>query len=109
VSAVGANEMAGVPFKVCVPSKNGLQLGVVASSLEHLGAVLEQKLGIAPQMRVYLGDGTLVCDEEYFQLLKPQTKLTVVEEREIFQGACLRTIVRGENIGCKTQGISIAN
>ena len=85
--------MAGVPFKVCVPSQNGLQMGVVANSLEHLGAVLEQKLGITKQMRVYLGDGTLVCDEEYFQLLKPQTKLTVVEERDTFQGACLETLL----------------
>ena len=84
--------MAGVPFKVCIPSQNGLQMGVVANSLEHLGAVLEQKLGFQ-QIRVYLGDGTLVCDEEYFQLLKPQTKLTVVEERDIFKGACLAILL----------------
>ena len=84
--------MAGVPFKVCIPSQNGLQMGVVANSLEHLGAVLKQKLGFQ-QMRVYLGDGTLVCDEEYFQLLKPQTKLTVVEERDIFKGACLAILL----------------
>lgn len=85
--------MAGVPFKVCIPSQNGLQMGVVANSLEHLGAVLEQKLGIAKQMRVYLGDGTLVCDEEYFQLLKPQTKLTVVEDRDVFKGVCLAILL----------------
>ena len=85
--------MAGVPFKVCIPSQNGLQMGVVANSLEHLGAVLEQKLRIAKQMRVYLGDGTLVCDEEYFQLLKPQTKLTVVEDRDVFKGVCLAILL----------------
>lgn len=95
--------MAGVPFKVCIPSKS-LQVGVVARSYDHFREVLQNKLGLAKDSRVYLGDGTLICDQDYFELLEPQTKLTVVvdqsasENEKQSQGLCERINICGSFI-----------
>lgn len=71
--------MAGVPFKVCIPHRNNFTVGVVAQSYDHFREVLTTKLGLQKDFRMFMEDGTLVCDEDYFHLLEPQTKLTVVE------------------------------
>ncbi len=72
--------MAGVPFKVFIPSQN-LLIGVVASSYRHFLEVVQAKFGFAPDsFQLYLDDGTLICDQEYFELLGPQTKITVSEK-----------------------------
>ena len=78
--------MAGIPFKVCVPSSN-VQVGVVARSYEHFRDLLQTKLGLAKDSQVYLEDGTLICDEEYFDLLEPQTKLTIIEPEKKLKGS----------------------
>ncbi len=73
--------MAGVPFKVCVPSRK-LQVGVVAKSYDHFLEVVQDKFGfVKDRFQLFLDDGTLICDQEYFELLEPQTKLTVSETR----------------------------
>jgi len=92
--------MAGVPFKVSIPgmSRSGLQVGIVANSLKHLGQILEERLGLSEHAQIYLDDGTLVCDQEYFELLEPQTKLTVVEGRDDLQGRPLRQINKKVNV-----------
>lgn len=92
--------MAGVPFKVSIPGmgRSGLQVGVVANSLKHLGQILEERLGLSQHAEIYLDDGTLVCDQEYFELLEPQTKLTVVEGRDDLQGSTVRQINKKVNV-----------
>lgn len=77
--------MAGVPFKICIPSE-GLQVGVVARDFTHLKEVLEARYALGKDARLYLEDGTLVCDQDYFELLEPQTKLTVVVQSGEKQG-----------------------
>ncbi len=67
--------MAGVPFKLYLPSRQ-VKLGVVAQSLKHLHTILKDKLDFA-ESEVSLEDGTLICNEEYFELLEPQTTLVV--------------------------------
>ena len=67
--------MAGVPFKVCIPCNN-VKIGVVARSLQHLQEVLKEKFGFSCSV-ISLEDGTIVCSEEYFNLLEPQTSLVV--------------------------------
>ena len=67
--------MAGVPFKLLLPCKN-VKVGVVAQSLEHLHNLLKERFGL-PSAEITLEDGTLLCNEEYFSLLEPQTNLVV--------------------------------
>lgn len=69
--------MAGIPFKVCVPSRN-LKVGVVAQSLEHLQKVMKENFNLS-QVSIALEDGTLICNEDYFNLLEPQTNLLVLQ------------------------------
>lgn len=76
-------DMAGVPFKVCLPHRNNVTVGVVAQSYDHFREVLTTKLGLRKDFRMFMEDGTLVCDEDYFHLLEPQTKLTVVEPTQL--------------------------
>ncbi len=75
--------MAGVPFKVFLPCRN-LKVGVVARSLDHLRSVLKDKFGLS-EAAISLEDGTLLCSEDYFNLLAPQTNL-VVQEMPHFSG-----------------------
>lgn len=67
------------PFKVCIPSRGKARIGIAAYSYDHLREVLRQKYGVSGDFFLQLGDGTLVCDEDYFKLLEPNTSLTVVE------------------------------
>ena len=67
--------MAGVPFKVYIPCKDK-KVGVVARSLEHLHSMLSEEFSLS-KPEVSLEDGTLLCNEEYFNLLEPQTNLIV--------------------------------
>ena len=67
--------MVGVPFKVCLPG--GQLVGVVAYNFFHLGQVLKAKFGLGGELNFSLDDGTLICDQDYFELLPPQTKLNV--------------------------------
>lgn len=78
-----ARTMAGVPFKLFLPYKN-LKVGVVARSLVHLHSIIKEKFGLSCA-EVTLEDGTLLCNEEYFSLLEPQTNL-VVQLREGISG-----------------------
>lgn len=68
-------EMAGIPFKVFLRSRN-IKVGVVALSLEHLHSLIKEKFGLH-DADITLEDGTLLCNEEYFTLLEPQTNLVV--------------------------------
>ena len=76
--------MAGVPFKVYLPSEN-VKVGVVAQSLQHLKAVLKEKFGFS-QTVITLEDGTIICSEEYFNLLEPQTSLVAQQQRSASTG-----------------------
>lgn len=67
-----------IPFKVFLPHK-GIKVGVVASSLQDLEIVLRLQHGVAGHMQLSLEDGTLICNEDYFQLLAPQTSLLVLQ------------------------------
>ena len=67
--------MAGVPFKVFLPFKN-IKVGVVAQSLKHLQQLLKEQFGLC-ETDIMLEDGTLLCNEDYFNLLAPQTNLVV--------------------------------
>lgn len=67
------------PFKVCIPSRGRARIGVAAYSYEHLREVLRKKYDVCGEFCLQQDDGTLVCDEEYFKLLEPNTLLTVVE------------------------------
>lgn len=67
--------MAGVPFKVLLPSQN-IKVGVVAQSLEHLQQLMREQFGLC-ETDIMLEDGTLLCNEDYFNLLAPQTNLVV--------------------------------
>ena len=73
--------MAGVPYKIFIP-KWKKQIGVVARDLRNLQDILCAKLHLAPGFQVALEDGTLVCEEDYFKVLPPQTKLVVLENTE---------------------------
>lgn len=53
-----------------------IKVGVVARSLEHLHSLMKEKFGL-PDADITLEDGTLLCNEEYFNLLEPQTNLVV--------------------------------
>lgn len=69
--------MAGVPFKVFIPCNN-VKVGMVARSLEHLQSLLKDpKFGLSGPLNIALEDGTLLQNEEYFNLLEPQTTLVV--------------------------------
>lgn len=68
--------MAGVPFKVCLPCEN-MKVGVVAQSLQHLRGLLREKFGFTDNTVITLKDGTIICNEDYFNLLEPQTTLVV--------------------------------
>lgn len=70
--------MAGVPFKVYLPCIN-VKVGVVAQNLQHLKEVLKEKFGLS-QTVISLEDGTIICSEEYFDLLEPQTSLVVQQQ-----------------------------
>ena len=74
--------MAGVPHKVVFPNRK-VKVGVVVQSLGHLHTVLKQKFGLS-DADVSLEDGTLLCDEEYFNLLEPQTTL-LVQQRPVYR------------------------
>lgn len=73
--------MAGTPFKLCLDSVSTpdkkVKIGIVAKSFDHLKAVAQEKLGLSDNVSVFLEDGTLICEEEYFNMLEPQTKLTI--------------------------------
>ena len=69
--------MAGKPFKLSIPSRN-IRRGIVAQNLHHLHGILQEKFGLS-NAGIFLFDGTLVCDEDYFGSLAPQTLLMVVE------------------------------
>ena len=73
--------MAGIPFKACILGGAGgsVQVGVVARNYKNFREQLQTKYGLEKDFQVYLEDGTQVCDEEYFDVLEPQTKLTVVQ------------------------------
>ena len=70
--------MAVAPFKVVIPSR-GKCIGVAAHSYEHLRDVLKTRYKVKGDFSLQQEDGTLVCDEDYFQLLQPNTKLSVVD------------------------------
>lgn len=67
------------PFKVCIPSRGRARIGIAAYSYEHLREVLRKKYDVGGDFCLQQDDGTLVCDEDYFKLLEPNTLLTVVE------------------------------
>lgn len=76
--------MAGIPFKACILGGTGgadvvAQVGVVAKNYQNFRELLQVKYGLENDFQVFLDDGTQVCDEEYFEVLEPQTKLTVVQ------------------------------
>ena len=76
--------MAGIPFKACILGGAGggdvaVQVGVVARNYKNFREQLQMKYGLEKDFQVFLEDGTQVCDEEYFDVLEPQTKLTVVQ------------------------------
>lgn len=76
--------MAGTPFRVRIPCRD-TKVGIVASSLEQLLSILAVRYKFYnTNFRVSLEDGTLVVDELYFSLLKPNT-LLVVEHTEPLQ------------------------
>ncbi len=68
-------------YKVTLELSQGelLQVGVCAESLTHLKKQVQEKFNLPQQesLDVFLEDGTLVCDEEYFKVLEPQTKFRV--------------------------------
>ena len=70
--------MAVAPFKVVIPSR-GKCIGIAAHSYEHLREVLRTRYKVKGDFSLQQEDGTLVCDEDYFQLLEPNTKLSVVD------------------------------
>lgn len=74
--------MAGVPFKLYLPSRQ-VKLGVVAQSLKHLHSIIKDKLDFAEQATLSLEDGTLICSEDYFELLEPQTTLVVQSSKSV--------------------------
>ena len=67
------------PFKVCIPSRGKSRIGIAAYSYEHLREVLRDKYGVSGDFCLQQEDGTLVCDQDYFKLLAPNTKLTIAE------------------------------
>lgn len=71
------------PFKVCIPSRGRARIGVAACSYEHLREVLRKKYDVCGDFCLQQDDGTLVCDEDYFKLLEPNTLLTVVESENM--------------------------
>lgn len=77
-----------------------VKIGVVAQSLEHLRAILKEKFRIAAAL-IALEDGTIIFDEDYFSVLKPQTPLSVIlpETAAAFSKHINdSTIVEGKNI-----------
>lgn len=79
--------MAAAPFKVCIPSC-GKCVGIAAHSYDHLCEVLRTRYKICGDFCLQQDDGTLVCDDDYFELLEPNTKLTVVDsERTLSEDA----------------------
>lgn len=85
--------MAGTPFRVCVSSSKHqqVQFGIVAKNLDHLKSVVQEKLGLSStDLGVFLDDGTLICDDNYFHLLQPQTRLTV---KEHWEGSFLHILI----------------
>ena len=70
---------SAIPFKVCIPSRGSARYGVAASSYQHLRHVIRHKYKVSGGFYFQQEDGTLVCDEDYFQLLEPRTLLTVIE------------------------------
>lgn len=69
--------MPGYKVAVELPSQTELQVGIFADSLTQLTQQVQRKFNIPGPLSVYLQDGTLVCDEEYFSILEPQTKFRV--------------------------------
>ena len=53
------------------------QVGICADSLSLLKNKVQEKFLVQGPVAVFLEDGTLVCDEDYFSSLEPQTKLFV--------------------------------
>ncbi len=74
-----SSAMTMVGYKVILETFEGgeLQVGLVAESLAHLKKQVQETVRSHVPLHVFLEDGTLVCDEDYFQLLEPQTKLRV--------------------------------
>ena len=64
------------PFKVFIPEKKE-QFGVVARSLRLLRDGIQKRYGLKSGFKIFLTDGTVVDDEEYFAFLEPQTLLIV--------------------------------
>lgn len=77
-----------MPFKLCIPSR-ALQVGVVAKNFDHFLDVIRDKFGYARgSFQLSLDDGTLICDQDYFELLEPQTKLTITESNSLPAKQC---------------------
>ena len=89
--------MAGIPFKLCVDEK--MQIGIVAKSFKHLKAVAQEKFGLSENISVFLDDGTLVCDEDYFHMLEPQTKLTVRDNWQGMHDSTMCTLTCSPELG----------
>ena len=64
------------PFKVLVPEQKE-QFGVVARNLRLLRDSIQKRCGLKSGFKIFLTDGTIVDDEEYFAFLEPQTLLIV--------------------------------
>ena len=93
--------MAAAPFKVSIPTC-GKCVGIAAHSYEHLREVLRTRYKIRGDFCLQQDDGTLVCDEDYFQLLEPNTKLTVVDsERTLSEDTRRYSESPGTSVGRK--------
>lgn len=64
------------PFKVLIPEQKE-QFGVVARSLRVLRDSIQKRCGFKSSFKIFLTDGTVVDNEEYFAFLEPQTLLIV--------------------------------
>lgn len=98
--------MAVAPFKVAIPCR-GACIGIAAHSYEHLREVLRTRYKIRGDFCLQQDDGTLVCDEDYFQLLEPHTKLTVVDsERTLSEDARRYSESTGKLISRLVEGVT---
>ena len=75
-----------IPLKVQLPNFSGSRIGIAASSYAHLREVLRTRYAVSDDSYIQQEDGTLVCDDDYFQLLEPNTKLKVVAQKS--KGSC---------------------
>lgn len=72
-----AVKMPGYKVSVEFSGTQMPQVGICADSLRLLKNKVQEKFFVQGPMAVFLEDGTLVCDEDYFSSLEPQTKLFV--------------------------------